>query len=293
MSTTAKTPTSAPTGHDLSFGGTLRSEWLKLRSIRSTWWSYAVLFLITIGLGAQMSSALNFNGLDVTPSSEAIQAMGVYSIIVSLDFSALVVSVLGVLLIAGEYGNGMIRSTFIAVPKRVSALFAKAVVFAVVTFVVSAVAVAAVVPVSVGLLSANGYELNLGDPDYWLALLGGVTYLVLVGLIAFAIGAILRNTAGGIAVALGLVFVAPLVWGVISDMSQQMWMQNLSALLPSMAGSALFTHPGYQAFASPGVLLPTPEGMWTLDPWHGGLILVGWIVLLLSTAVVLLKRRDA
>jgi ABC-2 type transport system permease protein len=293
MTTTTVAPVFTPTGRDLSFGGAVRSEWLKLRSIRSTWWSYALVLLITIGLSAQMSSQLSFDGVGAKPSHEAIQAMGVYATMVSLDFSALVVSVLGVLVIAGEYGSGMIRSTFVAVPKRVPALLAKAIVFAVVTFVVSAVAFAVTVPVSVGLLAANGYDIDLGDSNYWLAYLGGALYLSLIGLIAFSIGAIIRNTAGGIAAALGLAFVAPLILSVISGMSQQVWVQNLQALLPSRAGTVMFTHPGYQAFASPGEPPRPPDGVWTLDPGQGALILVAWIVVLMTAAVILLKRRDA
>lgn len=294
MSTTAIAPIFIPTGRDLSFGGAVRSEWVKLRSIRSTWWSYALLVLITIGLSAQMSSQLNFDGMSVKPSHEAIQAMGVYATMVSLDFSALVVSVLGVLVIACEYGSGMIRSTLVAVPKRVPALLAKATVFAVMTFAISAIAFAVTIPISVGLLGVNGYNVDLGDTNYWLAYLGGATYLTLVGLIAFSIGAIIRNTAGGIATALGLAFVAPLILGVISGMSPQMWIQNLQSLLPSRAGMALFTHPGYQAFASPGRPPQTPpKGIWILDPGQGALILVAWIVVLMTTAAILLKRRDA
>ena len=226
MSSTSSHPVFTPPRHDVSFRGVIRSEWIKLRSIRSTWWAYATLLVLTIALGAQLSSSLSFEGMEGVPTQDAIQDLAVYAVMVSTDIGALIVSVLGVLVIAGEYGTGMIRSTLTAVPKRVPSLLAKALVFAVATFVVSAVAFAITVPISVGLLSGSSIAVRLDDPQYWLALLGGVGYLVLIGLIAFSIGALLRNTAGGIAVALGLVLAAPLALGLLLGFSPPTWAEK-------------------------------------------------------------------
>src|SRR5690554_935730 len=291
MSSRAAYPVSSPLRHDVSFRGVIRSEWVKLRSIRSTWWSYGILLLLTIGLGAQMSSSLSFQGVDGVPTQDAVQDLAVYAIMVSTDISALIVSVLGVLVIAGEYGTGMIRSTLTAVPQRLPALFAKALVFAVATFVVSAVAFTLTVPVSVGLLSGNGMAVRLDDPQYWLALLGGVGYLVLVGLIAFAIGALLRNTAGGIAVALGLILAAPLALGLLLGFSPPAWAQNIATLFPSIAGRMLFSYPTEQSWVN--LESPTGDSGWITDPWQAALVLIAWVVVLLAGAAVLLKRRDA
>jgi ABC-2 type transport system permease protein len=292
---TATTPTAfVPVGHNLSFGGVLWSEWTKLRSIRSTWWCYGVLFVLTVALGAQMASSLSFTGVDGDPTREAMQALAVYSVTTSTDFTAMIVAVVGVLFFAGEYGAGMIGSTLTAVPKRIAVIVGKALVFAVVTFVVSALAFAVTIPISIGLLSGSGIEVDLGDADYWLAMLGSVSYLTLVGLIAFMIGAILRSTAGGIAVSLGLAFAAPLVLGLIGGSSPQVWLQNVQAILPSSLGRVLFAHPGQQAFISPGVPIEQPAaGLWMLEPWQGGLLLVAWVVALFVIAATLLKRRDA
>jgi len=290
MSTTTTHPSLSPVGHDLRFSGVLRAEWIKLRSIRSTWWAYAILVVLTVGFGAQMSASLSFQGVDAIPTQDAIQDMAVYAVMVSTDVGALIVSVLGVLIIAGEYGTGMIRSTLTAVPQRVPALVAKAIVFAVATFVVSAVAFAITAPVSAALFAADGLSVALDDPQYWLALLGGVGYLVLVGLISFGIGALLRNTAGGIAVALGLVLAAPLVLALVLGFASSGWVENLAMLLPSTAGSILFSYPTEQSW----VTLAAPESVgWLTEPWQGGLVLVAWAVVLFTAAAVLLKRRDA
>lgn len=291
MSAIDARPPFTPAGNGLGFGGIVRSEWVKLLSVRSTWWAYAILLVLTVGLAAQMSSSLSFAGVDGVPTQDAMQDLAVYAVMVSTDFGALIVSVLGVLVIAGEYGTGMIRSTLTAVPKRLPVLFAKALVFAVATFVVSALAFAVAVPISVGLLSGNGIAVRVDDPQYWLALLGGVGYLVLVGLIAFAIGALLRNTAGGIAVALGLVLAAPLALGLTLGFVQSAWAENLAMLLPSTAGNLLFSYPTEQSWVN---LAPPAVGSgWVTEPWQGGLVLIAWITVLLTTAAVLLKQRDA
>ncbi|MCR2784165.1 MULTISPECIES: ABC transporter permease [unclassified Microbacterium] len=290
MSTTTAHPALSPVGHDLRFTGVVRAEWIKLRSIRSTWWAYAILVVLTVGLGAQMSASLSFQGVDAVPTQDAVQDMAVYAVMVSTDVSTLIVSVLGVLVIAGEYGTGMIRSTLISAPKRVPALLAKALVFAVVTFVVSAVAFAITVPTSVGLFAGNGFDVALDDPQYWLALLGGVGYLVLVGLIAFGIGALLRNTAGGIAVAVGLVLAAPLALSLVLGFASSGWVENVATLLPSIAGSLLFSYPTEQSWVD---LLPPESAGWLTEPWQGALVLVAWAVVLFTAAAVLLKRRDA
>lgn len=291
MSPAAAHPALSPLGHDLSFRGVIRSEWIKLRSLRSTWWTYAILLVLTVGLGAQMSSSLSFKGVDGVPTQDAVQDLAVYAVMVSTDFGALIVSVLGVLIIAGEYGTGMIRSTLTSVPKRLAPLFAKAFVFAVATLVVSAAAFAITVPVSVGLLSDNSIAVRLDDPQYWFALLGGAGYLVLVGLIAFSIGALLRNTAGGIAVALGLVLAAPLALSLMLGSSQPSWAENIATLLPSIAGSVIFSYPTEQSWVT--LAAPAESSGWITEPWQGALVLAAWVVVLLTAAAVLLKRRDA
>lgn len=291
---TSRTSVSTATPRGLSAGGVMHSEWIKLRSIRSTWLTYCVLLVVTVGVGAQMSSSTSFAWLDGGITQLGMQAAGVNAVIISTDVNVLVVSVLGVLVIAGDYSTGMIRSTFIAVPRRVPALLAKSFVFAVVTLLVATLAVAITIPISIALLAANDIDIRLDDPHYWRAMIGSIGYIVLIGLIAFGIGAILRNIVGGVAVALGLVFVAPLALGLVSGSSTpQVWLQNVTALLPFNLGRALNTHPGYADFASPGVPLQRPEGLWVLEPWQGALGLVAWAIVLLTAAIVLVKRRDA
>jgi len=280
-----------PSGHNLGFGGILWSEWVKLRSVRSTWWLYGMLVAVTVGLGALMSSSHGYDIAELEP--EGVQALGVFATTVSTDFTALIVSVLAVLFMAGEYGLGMIGTTLTSVPKRMPALLGKALVFAVATFAVSTVAVVIAIPLSVAALSGTGIDIDLGDPFYWRAQLGVVVYLVLIGLMAFAIGAILRSTAGGIAVVLGILLAAPIAFGLLTLGSSQMWIQNLQSLLPTELGEVLFSHPGRWELIAPGAPMePPPAGLWAFEPWQAGLLLLAWVIVLLAVAATLLKRRD-
>jgi ABC-2 type transport system permease protein len=281
MSTTNAPTVFIPAAGDLDFGGVIHSEWVKFRSVRSTWWACAILLAVTVGVGAQVSSSLSFDGMTGAPTQDAIQDLAVYAVTVSTDFGALIVGVLGVIVIAGEYGTGMIQSTVTAVPRRLPILFAKALVLAVATFVVSAVAFAITVPVSVSLLAGNSVAVRLDDPQYWMALLGGVGYLVLVGLIA-----LLRSTAGGMAVTLGLLLVAPLAASFLPTGTE-----NIAMLLPSVAGDVLLSYPTEQSWVD--LAAPSASSDWITEPWQGGLTLVAWVAVLFSAAAALLKQRDA
>ncbi|CAN5141020.1 ABC transporter permease [soil metagenome] len=256
----------------LTPGGILRSEWIKLRSLRSTVWSYAVLLVIQIAIGLLITSVAVSRGSG-TEAGRLLEAPGFAALgaTAGVNFGQLVVSVLGVLVISGEYSTGQIRSTFAAVPKRLPVLWAKAAVFGVVTFAVSLVAILLTYLVTWPILSGAGVTSNLFDSDVYLKLLGGAGYLALIGLLALALGAVLRNTAGGIAAALGLLLVVPVIFGLIpAD-----WAHSVSDWLPGNAGASLFQSGG------------------VFEWWQGLLILLGWITVVGAAAAVLMKRRDA
>lgn len=293
MSTATPTaPVSAR--HDLGFGGILHSEWIKLRSLRSTWWTYAALVVMTVGIGTQMSFSTSFAWLDGGMPQPGVQAAGVIAITAGTDISVLLMSVLGVLVVAGEYSTGMIRSSFTAVPRRVPVLLAKALVLAVITFVVGAVAVAITIPISLGVLAGNDVHVRVDDPHYWRGAIASVAYLVLIGLVAFGIGAVIRNVVGGIAVALGFVLVLPIALGLVAGgLGEQVWLHNITRLLPFNLGRALHTHPGYDDFASLGSGVQPHEGLWVLEPWQGAVGLAAWVVVLFTVAIIAVRRRDA
>jgi len=155
------------------------------------------------------------------------------------------------------------------------------------------VALAVAVPISLGMLAGNDIHVQLEDPDYWLTTIASVGYLTAAGLIALGIGAILRNIVSGVTVTLGFLFVLPLALGLVGELLEsQTWLRNIVMVLPFNLGSALTTHPGYAEFASPGTPLESEPGVWVVEPWQGALGLTAWVVLLLVTAIAIVKRRD-
>lgn len=271
----------------LTFGGILRSELIKLRTLRSTIWCYAIAVFFTVALGLLITSVSAFEG-DPLPTTIQ-QATAAQFITVGVGFSQLVVVVLGALVITGEYGTGMIRTTMAAVPERLPALFGKALVFGVVTFVLSLAAIALTTALTAPLMPKAGVTPDFGDGALLLTLLGAPAYLALVGVFAFALGAIIRNSAGGIAAALGAILVLPSLVSIFSSITQATWAYNLNQFLPSTAGERMLSYP---VDAGARVDSGLEGGLITLEPWQGGLVLVAWVVVLLGIAAFAVKRRD-
>jgi len=244
---------------------------VKFTTLRSTWiaLAIAVVGMIAVGGLASWAIASRWSHLDIgerltfSPISQSLT--GVY-------LSQLVVGVLGVLIISGEYSTGMIRATLAAVPRRLPVLWAKLMVFSSVTFV--SMLVAALVSFEVGQAFLGSHGTTLSAPNALRSVLGVAVYLTLVATIAVCAGFIVRSTAGGIASVVGLIIVLP----ALAHVLPQSWQQNYVPYLPSNAGGALYTiHP------DPG----------TLSPWAGFFVMCAWAAAFLIGAVVLLKRRDA
>jgi ABC-2 type transport system permease protein len=272
----------------LSFGGILLSEWIKLRTLRSTVWCYLIIVVLTIGLGMLAATAFPSDGS--TPDHAAAQSTWLLTATLGISFSQLVTAVLGALVITGEYGTGMIRSTLTAVPKRVPALVAKALVFGVTTFVVGLVSLVATAMLTAPLLPGKGIEPDFGDSTFWLALVGGAGYLALIGVLSLSIGALIRNSAGGIAASLGLVLVLPGIVQILGALTRAEWITNLGVFLPSDAGGRMYAYVTDAATTPQNPQLPDPL---VLEPWQGLLVLAAWFVVTFVLGSILLKRRDA
>ena len=275
----------------LTFGGILRSEWIKLWSLRSTFWCYLLIVVLNVGFAA-LIALNNLSGGDPTrgparaAAGETGMAAAVTAVTLGINFTGLIAAVLGALMITGEYGTGMIKSTFTADPKRLGAFFGKAIVFGVVTFVLGFVSLIVSALAAAPLLSNNSkITLDWGNGHLWLALVGGAGYLALAGLIAYGFGAIIRASAGGISAAIGLLFVVPIVMQVVSGLTQAKWAANVTQFLPSSAGGKMFAY----GSGTSGV----KDGLLTLDQTQGFLVLVAWVTVSLVVALILVKRRDA
>ncbi|MEF3403963.1 ABC transporter permease [Agromyces sp. CCNWLW203] len=264
----------------LSFGGVLRSEWIKLRSLRSTTWSYLIVIAISLGMALIMSLSMgDMNGgagASGVPAAEQ-DSLIVQSSVFGVFFGQLVAGVLGVLVISGEYSTGMIRSTLTAVPKRLPALAAKAVVLFVATFVVGLLANLGAYIVSSIVFAGIDVSASLTDPAVYLPILGGALYLALVAVFALGVGTMLRSSAGGIAAVLGLILLVP----TVLQMIPAEWAHDLIPYLLPSAGLGIFTSTTAE---------PTADAF---GAWLNLLIVLAWVGASIAGAAVLLKRRDA
>jgi ABC-2 type transport system permease protein len=256
------------------FAGILSSEVIKLRSLRSTVWSYAVLIVLSLGLAALMAGTMASVTNDPIPAEgQTAIVMQVSSFPVALG--QLVAAVLGVLFIAGEYGTGMIRSTFTAVPRRLPVLWAKGIVLFVTTFLVGLVATTGAYLVGSPLLAGSDIGAPLTDPDVLRSVIGGALYLALIAVFALGVGTVVRNSAGGIAVVLGIILILPTVLQLIpAD-----WAADLMPYLISDAGLGAL-----------GLESGVPGG---LEPWQQLLVVLGWVGASLAAGAIVMKRRDA
>ena len=174
------------------------SEWTKLHSLRSTRWSFVAAIVLTIGLPLLFAAIVSSHWGQVTPHERANRTP-LDVALSGVSVSQLVIAVLGVLTITGEYSTGMIRASFTAVPKRLPVLWAKTFVFAAVTFVIMLPCVVIAFFASQAVLARHQIlQTSITHPGVLRPVIGGAVYLMLVGMFALAIGAILRNTAGGI-----------------------------------------------------------------------------------------------
>jgi ABC-2 type transport system permease protein len=257
----------------VAFGRVLLSEWTKLRSVRSTKWSLGVGFLLTVAFPIAFSFVTSSHWGSMSPQERA-DRHPLDIALVGVNVAQLAIAVLGVLLISAEYSTGSIRSTFTAVPKRLLVLWAKLVDYAVVSLALMVPAVLVSFFASQAILGRHDIlQISFTQHGVARAVLGGALYVMLVGIFALAIGAIVRNTAGGIAAFAGIFFVLPPLMFVLPTS----WNNAISQYLPSDAGRQLFA---------------LQHASHTLRPLTGGLVFGGYCAAAIVVAAVLLVRRD-
>jgi ABC-2 type transport system permease protein len=250
------------------------SEWTKFVSLRSTLWSLGVGVLLTIAFPIVFAAVTGSHWAHMSAADRAgRQPLDIA--LAGVNVAQLAIAVLGVLVVTGEYSTGMIRSTLIAVPKRLPVLWAKLAVHAVVSFVLMVPAVFIGFFASQAILSRHHIlQISFGDPGVARSLLGGAVYVMLVGIFALGIGALVRSTAGGIATFAGIFFVIPPLMNILPAS----WNDAISKYLPSEAGRQLFS---------------LHQGTHSLSPLWGGVLLLGYCAVVVAAAAVLLVRRDA
>jgi ABC-2 type transport system permease protein len=270
MTTTLTETPAPPAGEHGSWPGVLRSEWTKIRSVRSTYWTLAGSVLAIVGLGALfcLFYVLRFSHLGPGEFAGAWHRS-----IRGVFLAQLAIGVLGILAMTGEFGTGAIRSSFAAVPQRSRVLVAKGAVFAAVTLVISMIAAFAAFFIGQAILDSKHAGATIGAPGVAQAVVGVGLYLTVLSLFALALGTILRHTAGAIASLFGILLVLP----VLASALPSPWDADVAKYLPGDAGLALA-----DLSLGPG----------SLSPWIGFAVFCAWTVALLALAGWLLDRRD-
>ncbi|OHV48476.1 hypothetical protein BCD48_15630 [Pseudofrankia sp. BMG5.36] len=247
------------------------SEWIKITTLRSTWYVLVFTILGMVGIGA-IASAVSAAHWDSMRATSRATFSPVDTSLTGVALAQMIIAVLGVLLTTGEYTTGMVRSSLSAVPRRLPVLWAKLAVSAALSLIVSVVGGLMAFLVGQALLGSHSTTLN--ESHAMPAILGAAFYLMTITVVASAVGFILRSTAGGIATVLGVLLVVP----VIGNVLPASWQHHLMPYLPSNAGNAVYAVHPYNDALSTG----------------GGLIaLCIWIVATSTIAAVLLRRRDA
>ncbi|MEU2056132.1 ABC transporter permease [Streptomyces bungoensis] len=252
----------------------LASEWAKLWSLRSTWITLGLGLLFLVAFGVIAASHYKSGLTSGRPMDRDFATATAVSLsLFGTNFAQLALGVLGVLVTAGEYSTGMIRSTLAAVPRRLPVLWSKAAVYGLVALVVATAGTFAAFLVGGRIVTGTPAAMGLGHAGVVRSLLGAGLYLGLVGVIGVALGALLRSVAGGISVLVAALMLVP---GLVSLLPSS-WQGNIDPYLPSHAGESLFalTHDST-----------------TLSPGAGLAVFLGWTVLALAGAAYRLVRSD-
>ncbi len=252
-----------------TFWHALLSEWTKIRTLRSTFFTLAATVAFVVGLGALISyeSSVHY-GLGNGPwDPTSISLSG-------LVIGQLTIAVLGVMAITGEYSTGMVRTSLAAVPRRGRFLAAKASVFGGVAVVTGELVSWVAFFIGQLLISGHQQTASLNQPDVARAVIGGGLYIAVIGLMAIAAGTILRYTAAAITAVIAVLFVLP---GVLEALPSS-WRLPVEKYWPTRAGEQI---------------LQVTRDANTLPAWLGFGELALFVAVLLAIGYLVLQRRDA
>jgi hypothetical protein len=255
----------------VTFVRVLNAEWGKLRALRSTWVVFGTVAILTVTLSAVIGwNANRLPGASNTPSEIVSRAF------LGVDIFSLLLGAFGIMAVTGEYGSGLIRATFAAVPRRLPVLWAKAVTIAVTAIPVMLLVCAAALVVGQS-FAPSAARLGLDDPGVFRAVVGAATAPVALSLIGLGLGALVRHTATAITLYALVILVLP---AVLSQALPESVGDHVVKYIPVAAAQALYAvHDGGNPFTM-------------LNPGAAALVTAGWVVLALAAGGVVLWRRD-
>jgi ABC-2 type transport system permease protein len=265
----------APTAARLTVARVVRSEWIKLRTLRSTWITLAAVLGVLVGFGLIAATVAGGAASGGPGGPTAGSDDPASTVLTGANLAVLVVGVLGAVIGAREFASGLIRTTLAAVPSRLPVLWGKAIALCTVLVPVTVGGVLVAFVAGMGVLGSRGLPtVAWSDPGVARAVLGTAAYLVGIGLVGLALGMLIRGTAGAIGLLLGAVLILP---SLATALLPDSWDAVLK-FLPSSAAEAFTSR------------LPSHD---LLGSGAGMAVFALWVVLALAAAAATLKRRDA
>lgn len=263
------------TGGRQTFGDVLASEWMKLRTVRSTLYTLLALsagsVVLTFLICTAAAPSIARDRAGGHPDSGAIVLLGVALV------GQIAALVLGVLTVTAEYSTGGMRTTLTAVPRRVGVLVAKGILLGAIVLVLGVATAFACFYAGNVPLRAKGVGVSMSDPGVTRALFGSGLYLAGLAVFGLSIGFLLRHTAGAVTVGLALIFIVGGLVGLIPGAVGR-WLYKL---MPGNAGSQIVT------FGA------SSRDSRALAPWTGFWVFLVEVAVLLVVGAVLFERRDA
>jgi ABC-2 type transport system permease protein len=255
-----------------TFLDVLRSEWTKTRSLRSTWLTLLAALVVTLGLSLLIDWAIVANW-DSAPPAQKATFDATNASFSGVGLGQLATAVFGVLAVTAEYSTGGIRTTFIAVPRRLRVLAAKALLVAGLGLGVALVTAFLAFVLGQRIFATQGIDTTLGAPGVLRAVLGAALYIAGCGMFGLAVGTLVRSTPGSVTTVVALLFVLPL----------------LTLAIPGDLGDHIREY--FTTNAGVAITYTTRQPA-TLAPWTGyAVFTVEWLVVLVAGAL-LLRRRD-
>ncbi|MGW2328082.1 ABC transporter permease [Streptomyces sp. NPDC001700] len=278
MSTTLSVAPAPKTAYKVTGPRVLRAEWAKFWSLRSSWITLGVAVVLLIVFGAIAAATYSPDAVATSgppgPGSSGASSDAVGLALTGVSFAQLAIGVLGVLLSAGEYSTGMIRSTLAAVPRRLPVLWSKGLVIGPIALVLTTIAAVAAFQLGTPGLDGEKIALSLGDDGVLRSLAGAGVYLGLVAVFGVALGMLIRSSAGAIAALVGTLLILPGLASLLPDA----WYDTITPYFPSNAGSAVYA---------------LHQSADSLSPGAGLAVFAGWVALALAGAAYRLVRTDA
>jgi ABC-2 type transport system permease protein len=293
-----------PAAGQAGLRGALASEFTKLRSVRSTYWTLGALFFVSVGLGIAITAGTAANFAD-NPGNKAGFDATQASLGAFFEIGQLIIAVLGAMVITSEYSTGMIRTSLTAQPRRGVVYAAKAMVFTAVTLVISIITAFIAFFIGQAIYSSKGVSASLfhtvtvpananvncgpggctatfSGTDVitasavLTAIIGTALFVTIVALIAFGVGSIVRHTAGAIAIVIALLFIVP----ILEQTLPNDWRWDIMRFLPDAATRVISVTVG-----------GTNIHLWSAWPQLGVTAL--WAAVLVGVGAYLFRTRDA